>query len=736
MNDESSPEVPTAVLAVRVTLVAALAGWAGAMFFPVFGWQELARPVIGAMVVPAAITWVARKRPVAVALAAALVGFLAGAAVLVFQGVGGLGHEIVDSTVNGWARILTTTIPADPDADLLFVPFALTFVAAALGAELVVRRGLRVAAALPAVLVVVVAEMFSAGLNGDRMVSALVVLAVLGSLALTDHGASAESDDAGTSPWSLTSSPFVRGIGALVVVAAVAGIVGPHLPGHDREPFDPRRYQDPPNDPRQSVNPLAELGGWRSKAQADSVLFRATVDRDGPLVLRFRLVALDHFDGRTWSEGEGYRTVGVVLPSATGLASAPTVRVDQQITVEGLSGIWLPAADRPDRLTGATVLQNRATGTLVRRAGDVTDLTYRVRSEVRDPAVDALRGAAAPLDDPALGQPKIPAEVTKLAVAWTQAGVSPYEKALLIKEHLGNGDFKVAKDALPGHDTSRLLDFLGLSKHPAAAGDKRGDAEQFATAFGLVARAAGLPSRVVVGFNAGRPEGDDYVVRGAQATAWAEVYFDGLGWYPFDTLPGDAAKQLTPEEQKLEDQKLKEEKALSGAIHDPKRVVPPPQPPPPRPVEPPSLVSQVLRWTVGVVGFAVLAFALFAGSVIALRAFRRRRRRNASAAGDRVIGAWRDVIDELAVRGVRMRRHMTVHDLLDEAGDVTPAVEPLVGLGSEVNRLRFGDPVCSDGDAERAWRAADAFRSAAAQAQPRLRRLRWRLDPRALVARY
>ena len=722
---------------LRLCLTAALAALAGSSFHEVFSWPQVIRLSVVAALVPTVIVGVAvgRGKRAVVSIGASAVAFLVMSALIVFHSLGGIGSDVVDATVNGWARLLTTSVPADPDPDLIFLPFAATWLAAAVGGELAARRQARLGAAVPGILAIVFAELFAVGLDSGRLLTALIAVVLISALTLADPPEQAGDEDSETGNRAALGPRLVRACGAVAAVAVFAVGVGPRLPGQGGERFDPRRYQEPPNDPRQAVNPLAQLAGWHNGAGAKAELFDLRATRSGPVILRLRLVALDHYDGRTWTEGQGYRSVGVALPAQPDLTDVPTVDVEQLITIKDLTGIWLPAADRPLRIEGATVLQNRSSGALVRRQGSVEDLQYGVASSVRSPSQVALRGAGASIDGAALGSPAIPPEITALAARWTAAGISPYEKALLIKQQLTSGAFKVDKKSLPGHDLSRLEDFLGISKKPAAAGAKRGDAEQFATAFAVLARAVGLPSRVVVGFDAGKPVDGRYVVRGSQATAWVEVNFDGLGWVPFDAMPSTDVKR-TEEEKKLEEQKLKEEQALGKTITDPQREAPTRQKPPPPPEAPPSVVKQVARAVAALVVVVLVAGALYLGILSAVRGLRRRRRRSAPSPREQILGAWRDTIDELVDRGFHLRRHMTVEDIVIAAGDVAPKAANVGALGRLVNRVRFADDPCGPEDAEQAWSAADELRSQADDGVPLLARLRVRANPRSLIASY
>lgn len=66
----------------------------------------------------------------------------------------------------------------------------------------------------------------------------------------------------------------------------------------------------------------------------------------------------------------------------------------------------------------------------------------------------------------------------------------------------------------------------------------RGYCQQFAWAFAVLARLAGIPSRVVVGYTGGSPgAAGTWQVTTADAHAWPELYFAGQGWLRFEPTP-------------------------------------------------------------------------------------------------------------------------------------------------------------------------------------------------------
>ena len=83
-----------------------------------------------------------------------------------------------------------------------------------------------------------------------------------------------------------------------------------------------------------------------------------------------------------------------------------------------------------------------------------------------------------------------------------------------------------------------LLDFLTK--------DKRGECQQFAFAFAVLARILGIPARIAVGYTEGmQTSPGHWTVTTADAHAWPELYFPGVGWVRFEPTPSGANGQGT-----------------------------------------------------------------------------------------------------------------------------------------------------------------------------------------------
>lgn len=72
--------------------------------------------------------------------------------------------------------------------------------------------------------------------------------------------------------------------------------------------------------------------------------------------------------------------------------------------------------------------------------------------------------------------------------------------------------------------------------------DKAGYCQQFSGAAALMLRMLGIPVRVASGFAPGTLENKtkEYVVTDLDAHSWIEVWFQGIGWVPFDPTPAAA----------------------------------------------------------------------------------------------------------------------------------------------------------------------------------------------------
>jgi len=97
---------------------------------------------------------------------------------------------------------------------------------------------------------------------------------------------------------------------------------------------------------------------------------------------------------------------------------------------------------------------------------------------------------------------------------------------------------------------------------------RRGFCEHFATSFTLLMRLAGIPARVVAGYQGGElnPHGDYYIVRQSDAHAWTEVWLEEKGWVRIDPTAAVAPERI---EHPIEPETLAEGAPVQFQLIDP-----------------------------------------------------------------------------------------------------------------------------------------------------------------------
>jgi transglutaminase-like putative cysteine protease len=95
---------------------------------------------------------------------------------------------------------------------------------------------------------------------------------------------------------------------------------------------------------------------------------------------------------------------------------------------------------------------------------------------------------------------------------------------------------------------------------------RRGFCEHYAAAFTVVMRAAGVPARVVTGYQGGEfnPLGGYLIVRQSDAHAWSEIWVEGRGWLRVDPTAAVAPERI---ERNLVSA-LGEDEAVPGRLRD------------------------------------------------------------------------------------------------------------------------------------------------------------------------
>ena len=265
-----------------------------------------------------------------------------------------------------------------------------------------------------------------------------------------------------------------------------------------------------------------------------------TVHTNTPEYLR--LTALEHFDGNTFTLGS--LTAGADAKVSHGLpavAPGPTQRVEATIDVRPtLHQRYLPVPYEPTKVDvkGDWRLAGR-NFTIFSAQTDTSGAHYTVTSQVADPTPESLRadsaGGSVPSDvAPSTELPaNLPIEVNQLADRLTSGLLTEYDRAAAIQAYLRSPLFHYDLNGAPTGDNA-LSQFL-FDTH-------RGYCEQFAGAMVVLARIAGIPARVAVGFTPGKQQADgSWLITNHDAHSWPELWFPQAGWVRFEPTPRDAS---------------------------------------------------------------------------------------------------------------------------------------------------------------------------------------------------
>jgi transglutaminase-like putative cysteine protease len=284
---------------------------------------------------------------------------------------------------------------------------------------------------------------------------------------------------------------------------------------------------------RSGLSSTMTVGNMARLALDESIAMR--VKFDGPMPsqheLYFRGPVLSNFDGREWRPLQPrFSASAFAFPNAPHIDVAGTP-VRYEITMEPSNRSWLmllDAAPKGPNLPGFDTvmtselvwLASRTITDLVRfKAESYTQFRYGPRS------VAALPPEYLTL--PAGTNPRTQQLAFEMRSdpAVARGGAPAYIQAAL--QRLRTGGYRYTLD--PGIYGSDTADEFWFDR-------KEGFCEHIASAFVVLMRAAGIPARIVTGYQGGELNRVDnfWIVRQSDAHAWTEVWIAGRGWVRVD----------------------------------------------------------------------------------------------------------------------------------------------------------------------------------------------------------
>ena len=131
----------------------------------------------------------------------------------------------------------------------------------------------------------------------------------------------------------------------------------------------------------------------------------------------------------------------------------------------------------------------------------------------------------------------LPERVRELALSITESADNQYDKAKAIEDYLGSPEYTYDKEEIPIPDTDQ--DYVDQFLFETF----KGYCDNFSTSMIVLLRSIDIPARWVKGYTEGELKTlenneREYVVTNNNAHSWVEIYFDGVGWVPFEPTKG------------------------------------------------------------------------------------------------------------------------------------------------------------------------------------------------------
>ncbi|MCX7966225.1 MAG: transglutaminaseTgpA domain-containing protein [Syntrophorhabdaceae bacterium] len=260
------------------------------------------------------------------------------------------------------------------------------------------------------------------------------------------------------------------------------------------------------------------LGAVSNIQEDASIIMRVHMERIRDEDLYWRGIVLDYFDGISWKSSKKQylnQNQPVIVPGAS---------VKQVIYLEPYENRYIFGLDKPVfiSLKGIKRLEDLS---YVMPSPIERRLRYEVLSVMSHVFYEHDIDKTLYLQVPE----NISERIRQLAKILA-SGNDILNNIQAVYNFFNDGSFRYSLKNLPVSRTP-LEDFLFKNKY--------GNCEYFASAFAVILRLAGIPSRLVGGYRGGyyNDVGKYYLVPQKNAHVWVEAYINGKGWMRFDPTP-------------------------------------------------------------------------------------------------------------------------------------------------------------------------------------------------------
>lgn len=291
--------------------------------------------------------------------------------------------------------------------------------------------------------------------------------------------------------------------------------------------------------PRDTYSGLSGLSDQMSPGSLDNLIlsrevaFRVNFDTGMPerSQLYWRGPTFDSYDGRVW------RTHFSSTPYANNLPAKIEARDEAAlvytITLEAHNRRWLLALDMPVGLPEGASLAPTLEVLASRPVRFRSRFSFRSAPDYAVNREESPRQLQQALALPRRFNPRMQA----LAESWQRQSSDPERIAAAALRFFREEKFFYTLQP-PPLGGNAIDEFLFDTR--------RGFCEHYAGAFTALMRAAGVPARVVTGYQGGEinPVDNSLTVRQSDAHAWAEIWIEGKGWLRIDPTAAVAPERI------------------------------------------------------------------------------------------------------------------------------------------------------------------------------------------------
>lgn len=282
---------------------------------------------------------------------------------------------------------------------------------------------------------------------------------------------------------------------------------------------------------RSGLSDSLQFGSISKLSQSDAVAFRVRFDQPDQLPPRrdryWRGPVLDEFDGYRWTA----RPENHSLPTPETTPLGPSIDYEIQLEAHGRS--FVPALET-------------ALPPFPPEFNLASDYVLQSRNAIMDARLVPLRSVPQTLRQPELANwrqrllrqlaPGQNPRTQALVNTWLAQEPQPQALIATALRHFSQAPFRYTLEPPLLRGGDRVDAFVFDSQ--------AGFCEHYAASFVVMMRMAGVPARIVTGYQGGEINGDYLIVRQSDAHAWAEIWQPEQGWQRVDPTAAIAPERI------------------------------------------------------------------------------------------------------------------------------------------------------------------------------------------------